>query len=378
VPGIVDSAGEKIIATPNIDLAGFPIYQSLKNDLKIPIVAIGNDVNVGLLGEKWLGAGKKYNNIIGLFPGTGIGGAIIINGRLYPGSNGAAGEMGHITMDRNGPECSCGNRGCLEALASRWAIERDIKAEIKKGRKTLLTKGSRGVPQQIKSKILRKALERKDKLTLSVMTKASQVLGEACVSLRHIFDPQVIILGGGVIEACGDFVIPMIKKTLHDDPFFEHLPSCDVVISELGDDAVLLGAIALVRDKMLFQPDEPGVHYPHLQYVNAKRIAVENRPMQRSFFIRGDGAKKMIDDFMEFNEFKQSHVLTLDMVKMICRKGARILIIASPSKRLDLTEEGKIYLNDKMIKAKILPLKEAASLYNTIPKQKALFVHLPR
>ena len=135
IPGIVDPTGEKIIATPNINLAGFPIYQYLHRDLQLP-VAIGNDVNVGLLGEKWLGRGKKFDNIIGLFPGTGIGGAIIINGRLYAGAFGGAGELGHMIVQQNGPLCSCKNHGCLEALASRWAIERDLKEALKRGRRT--------------------------------------------------------------------------------------------------------------------------------------------------------------------------------------------------------------------------------------------------
>ena len=137
IPGIIDPTGEKIIATPNIDLAGYPLYQNLHRDLKLP-VALGNDVNVGLLGEKWLGRGKKFDNIIGLFPGTGIGGAIIINGRLYAGAFGGAGELGHMIVQQNGPLCSCKNHGCLEALASRWAIERDLKEAVKRGRRTNL------------------------------------------------------------------------------------------------------------------------------------------------------------------------------------------------------------------------------------------------
>src|SRR6185295_17436549 len=116
-----DPTGEKIIATPNINLAGYPLYQNLHRDFKVP-VALGNDVNVGLLGEKWLGRAKKYDNIIGLFPGTGIGGAIIIHGRLYAGAFGGGGELGHMIIDRKGPMCHCKNQGCLEALAGRWAI----------------------------------------------------------------------------------------------------------------------------------------------------------------------------------------------------------------------------------------------------------------
>ena len=130
IPGIVNPQTQQILATPNIDLAGFPLSQELGKKFPVPI-CMDNDVNVGLLGEQWLGAAQNTKNVVGLFPGTGIGGAIIINDKLFPGSHGAAAELGHMLMDPDGPLCSCGNRGCLEALASRWAIERDIREAIK-------------------------------------------------------------------------------------------------------------------------------------------------------------------------------------------------------------------------------------------------------
>ncbi|MFA5088990.1 MAG: ROK family protein [Candidatus Omnitrophota bacterium] len=247
IPGIVHAKGDKILITPNINLSGFPLSQEVAKKTGVQ-AALGNDVNLGLLGEKWLGAGQGAENIVGIFPGTGVGGAIIINGKLYLGAQGLAAEIGHMIMDLNGPPCSCGNSGCLEALTSRWAIERDIRQAVKKGAKTAVTELTEGNLSLIKSRILKKALKRKDPLVTEVLKNVSEILGKACISLRHLLNPEKIILGGGVIEACADFMIPIIKKTAQRDPFFAKLDSCLIVKSQLGDDAVILGAVALIRE----------------------------------------------------------------------------------------------------------------------------------
>ena len=244
IPGLVDASQGNILVTPNINLSGFPIKRILEKKLQVK-VAVGNDVNLGLLGEQWRGAAKGVKNVVGLFPGTGIGGAIILNGNLVTGAQGIAGELGHMIMDIEGPLCSCGNRGCLEALASRWAIERDIRQAIKDGRTSVITSLTKGRLRVIKSKYLKEALQKKDALITSLMKNVSRILGKACVSLRHIFNPEMIVLGGGVIGACGDFVVPRVIKVMTADSFFSGLDDCRVVEAQLGDDAVILGAAAL-------------------------------------------------------------------------------------------------------------------------------------
>ncbi len=244
IPGLVDPRN-RILATPNINLAGFPLAAKLEKKFKRK-VSLGNDVNLGLLAEKWLGAARKFNNVVGLFPGTGIGGAVILNGELFIGPHGAAAELGHMIIDMQGPKCTCGNRGCLEAIASRWAIERDIRSELKSGKKSLIRKLIKK-SSVIKSKSLKECLKAKDPLVTRTMQRSSAVLGQACVSVRHIFNPELIILGGGVMEACGDFILPVVNKAMKADPFFSKFDKCRVVRSELQDDAVILGAVALAK-----------------------------------------------------------------------------------------------------------------------------------
>jgi glucokinase len=246
VPGIVDIKQRNILVTPNINLNGFPLADKISKKFRVRVF-IENDVNLGLLGEKWQGAGRKANNILGIFPGTGVGGAVIIKDDLYRGAKGAAAEIGHMIMDLDGPICSCGNRGCLEALASRWAIERDIRLAIKNNQKTIVTKLISKNSKNIKSRVIKQALDRRDPVVVKIMTHASEVLGSACISLRHIFNPELIIFGGGLIEACSGFMIPIIQRVSGRDPFFSKFEKCKIVTSQLEDNAVILGAVEMVK-----------------------------------------------------------------------------------------------------------------------------------
>ncbi|MBF0511644.1 MAG: ROK family protein [Candidatus Omnitrophica bacterium] len=245
VAGIVDTNKLHILAAPNIALTGFPMASFLKRRFHKKVVLV-NDVNAGLMGEAWIGAARGLKNVVGIFPGTGVGGAVIADGRLLLGENGAATELGHVIVSIDGPLCHCGNHGCLEALVSRWAIERDIRLAVKKGRKTIVSKLNNGRLNLIKSRILKEALYRHDTLVKEVMTKAARVLGQTAISLNHTFNPQAIIFGGGVIKACGDFMLPIIAADLKGDPFFKKFNTCKCLPSKLGDDAVILGAVRLL------------------------------------------------------------------------------------------------------------------------------------
>lgn len=246
LPGVVDPAGESLLAAPNIPLAGHPVAKILRKRFDTK-VSLGNDVNLGVLGESWLGAAEGLHDVVGIFPGTGVGGGVVCAGRLLMGAHGAAAELGHLVLDPDGPLCGCGNRGCLEAYASRTAIERDIRAGVREGRRTEIAALNGGRLDIIKSKVLARALKRHDPLVTAVIRAASERLGQACVSLRHAFDPEAIIFGGGLIEACGEHILPIVSKRLSKDPLFKKVGACRVMRSRLGDDAVVLGAVALVR-----------------------------------------------------------------------------------------------------------------------------------
>jgi len=172
VPGIVDAAGGRVVAAPNVAIAGAPIASTLRRRFGAR-VTLGNDVNLGVLGERWRGAGRGVDDVVGVFPGTGVGGGVVCGGRLLTGAHGAAAELGHIVLDPRGPLCGCGARGCLEAYASRTAIERDIRAGARAGRRTKIAELNGGKLDVIKSRVLAEALRLKDPLVTDVMRAAA-------------------------------------------------------------------------------------------------------------------------------------------------------------------------------------------------------------
>jgi glucokinase len=209
-------------------------------------VCLENDVNAALLGERHLGAARGASNIIGLFLGTGLGGAIIAHGMLITGAHRAAGEIGHMIVEDDGPRCTCGNCGCVEAFVGRWAIDRDIREAVRTGRKTVL---ARSIPQDekrlIASSSIREALEKGDELAGEIISGVARRLALACISLRHVLDPEVVVFGGGLIGVCGAYIMPLVEERIAEDPYYDKLSTCRVVMSRLGPDAGILGAVVV-------------------------------------------------------------------------------------------------------------------------------------
>ncbi len=147
VPGVVDPDAARVVVTPNMSLTGVAIGAHLENRFGVP-VAIGNDGNLGTLGESWLGSARRARSAMGIWVGTGIGAGFVRRGKLWRGARESAGEIGHIVMQIGGPKCGCGNRGCLEALASRSAIERDIRQALAAGSSSVLAELLRRRPER--------------------------------------------------------------------------------------------------------------------------------------------------------------------------------------------------------------------------------------
>lgn len=359
VPGIVDRKGT-IVRTPNLNLDGFELKQEAKNKFGVK-VEVGNDVNVGLLGEKWFGAAQGYNNIIGIFPGTGVGGAIIINGKFITGVNGGAAEVGHMIVHPRGPKCSCGNMGCLEAYAGRWAIERDIRAAMKKGTKTEITSILKKPDDPIKSNILDKAWKKEDTLAKSVLDNVCLMLGKACVSLRHIIDPDIIVLGGGVIEACGEWMLPKIQHILDEDPFFKSFASCPVTESQLGDEAIILGAVALVSRGLKSSLRQAVQYYPWISINSQNKIVVNGKTKKPGFLVHANGIIK---------KHKRKKKLNLHA---IIKKEPEILFIGSDQGSILSTIDEKC-LSEHGIQFCVHPVKEAIEQFNISRLRKSLLV----
>lgn len=370
VPGLLDKKREHILASPNMTTAGLALVPLLKKKFKVKVAA-DNDVNVGVLGECWLGAAKGLKDVVGIFPGTGVGGGVIANGSLYIGSHGAAAEVGHMMVDPNGPVCTCGNKGCLEAVAGRWAIERDLRLAVKKGRKTVITKLSKDGLKTVKSGVIAQALKKKDKLTCEIMTKAALSLGAAAVSMRHFMDPEMIILGGGLIEACGFFVMPIVKKTFEGDRYFPK-KGCRIVHSALGDDSIILGAVALVRED---DPSSPG--YPKIFQAEPGLVTIDDRSYSKDLYVRADTKVREFTGLLSKATDGTKHKVTAKELKKICKKKPDILIIgAGRSGCLKMSPAAEAFLQREHVSYRVLPAPQAVKLYNSTKKRKAILLHL--
>ncbi len=249
-PGPLDPETGVVIFAPNLGWKDVPLKTELESRVGIPTF-VDNDVNVGTLGEHTYGAGKGIQNLVGIFVGTGIGGGIILNGELFHGASKTAGEIGHIVVKADGPKCGCGTRGCLEALASRTAMAKQFrKAVNKKGKKSIITQLTNGDLGLIKSGILAKALRSKDKLTLKIFKETTKYLGVGIGSIVNFLNPDMIVLGGGVVEALDDKFINNIRKAAKKYALPDTLKGVQIVRAQLGDDAGVLGAAALARQRL--------------------------------------------------------------------------------------------------------------------------------
>ena len=249
-PGPLDPETGVIIFAPNLGWSNVPLKAKLEANLSIPTF-VDNDVNVGTLGEYAFGAGRGVKNLVGIFVGTGIGGGIILDGKLYHGVNKTAGEVGHMIVEANGPQCGCGNFGCLEAVASRTAITRDLQKAIqKKGQKSKLTQLNGGKLDQIRSQAIAKAVKRGDKPTIKVMRRAGKYLGISVASIVHFLNPEMVVLGGGVIEAMGDSLLDPIRRAAAKYALPTTMDGVQIVEAILGDNAGVIGASVLARQRL--------------------------------------------------------------------------------------------------------------------------------
>lgn len=248
-PGAVNPENGEVIFAPNLEWRDAPLKKELEKRLDIPVF-VENDCNACTLGVHEIELKGKPRNLLGIFLGTGIGGGLILDGKLYRGFNGTAGELGHMVIQVGGPKCGCGNNGCFEALASRTAIFRDIQQRVKDGQKTILTEWLGGDLSELRSGDLRKAIRKGDKLVEKVVEEAAEFTGIAVSNLINIFNPEVIVLGGGVIDALEDEMMAIVVETAMDSAMAGTTKGIEIVASDLGDNAGITGGAVLARQRI--------------------------------------------------------------------------------------------------------------------------------
>ena len=245
-PGSIDREAGKVLFAANLGWENVPLQKELERRLDVP-VSIENDCNACMLGVFETELKGKPRNAVGVFLGTGIGGGLILDGKLFSGFNHTAGEVGHMVLEVGGPKCTCGNRGCFEALASRTAIFRKILTAVKAGQKTLLTDMLGDDLKDMRSRDLLKAIKQGDKFIERIVEEAAEYTGIAVANLINLFSPEVVVLGGGIIDALEDEMMAIIVETALDCAFPGTAKGVQIVPSELGDDAGIVGGAVMVQ-----------------------------------------------------------------------------------------------------------------------------------
>jgi glucokinase len=248
-PGEIDKRKGTVAQAKNLPDwdAPFPLAQTLSDALDTP-VKLGNDVQTAVEGEFELGAGEPYSSLLGVWWGTGVGGGIVLRRQLWRG-RGAAGEIGHIVVKRNGAQCGCGRLGCMEAYAGRASMEGEARRRVDKGAKTDLFKimKKRG-RTRLTSGIWARALEANDPMAHDLMDRAVGALGTGIASANNVLDVEAIILGGGLGSRLGPEYLPAIRKEMLKHLFVSERPP-DMHIAGLGDLGGAIGASLLVAPK---------------------------------------------------------------------------------------------------------------------------------
>ena len=243
-PGVIDQEHGIVLFTPNLPWRDYDIAGAMRKQFGVPFF-VGNDVNLGVLGEYHFGAARGYKNIVGFFVGTGMGGGLILNGSLYTGNLFKGAEYGHMILDPEGPLCNCGQRGCLEAFSSKQGMSAYIRQQVARGRESLMAEAvQEGV---FRSKKLVKALEAKDAVAMEAVDRACHWLAVATGTMINTFSPDLVLYGGGVIEALGDVFLKKILAEVDRYCLPQIRNTVDIKIADLGDDSILYGDLAMIK-----------------------------------------------------------------------------------------------------------------------------------
>jgi len=249
VPGQQKTKEGLVLWSPNFkDWHGVQLLAPMRQDLRVPVF-MGNDVNVAALGEFNFGAGRDVSSLVMLTIGTGIGGGIILDGKLWLGASEGAGEIGHCIVVPDGPLCSCGRRGCLESLAGRDAIVERAARKIQAGRPSVLIEDADWPLWSATPASIARAAQEGDQVAIETMAETAYYVGVGIVNAINMLSPEMVIVGGGIAQA-GDVLWGPLLRTVHALALTESRRACRVVPAELGDDAGVMGGVTLVMQEL--------------------------------------------------------------------------------------------------------------------------------
>src|SRR5207302_62451 len=242
VPGPLDRSRSVVALAPNLGWVNLAVREKLERRLPHKRVFLENDVRAAALSEHRLGAGRGYESMLAVFVGSGVGGGIVVDGRLYHGAHGGAGEIGHMVVRAGGPGCGCGRAGCLEAMSARDAVTRYVIQEVKRGHRTVLTEILRGNLLALTSRDLAQAIAKSDAVAIRAARRSARYTGLAIGGVVNLLDPGVVVIGGGIAEALGARYVDWAREIAARQILGSGARDVPIVASQLGDDAGVLRA----------------------------------------------------------------------------------------------------------------------------------------
>jgi glucokinase len=245
-PGPLDTRRGIVLLTPNLGWVDMPLRDRVARGLGLP-AALDNDANCAVLGEHWRGAAQGTRQALGVTIGTGIGGGLILDGRLYHGASDCAGEIGHTTIEMNGRRCACGNYGCLEAYASGPAIARRALEAVETGAESSLAEVMRRGPDAVTAQVVYEAATAGDPLAREVVQDTARFLGAGIANLVNVYNPEVVVVCGGVTQA-GDSLFVPLRREVGRRAFRPAVEVCRILPGALPGTAGVVGAARVFLD----------------------------------------------------------------------------------------------------------------------------------
>lgn len=246
-PGPIARSTGRIIFAPNLGLVDYPMEEKLRETFGVG-AALDNDVNLGVLAELHFGAAVGRSTVFGVFPGTGIGGGLVVNGRVHRGASGAAGEIGHMIVDPQGPRCGCGKRGCLEALYSRPALAAQAAILARRGEAPILAEEAGTDLARIRSGALARSVAGGDVAVEDLLRHGARQIGRSLSGVLNSLSPDLLLLGGGLVEALPELFLDEVRAGVAETSLEVIVSHLDVAVAKCGDDAVALGAAKLLDE----------------------------------------------------------------------------------------------------------------------------------
>ncbi len=259
IPGLVDTRQGKLVFAPNLHWEDVPLRLIWTRRFSLPVF-VENEANCASMGEYFYGVAHDVRDFIFLNTGVGLGGGIMIGGKLFKGTNGFAGEIGHMTLYGDGELCGCGRKGCWETYVRPASLVREVRQDIQKGENSVIYDLAKGDLDNISAEIIIEAANLKDRVALNALEKLAGHMAVGISNLVNIFNPELVVLGGA-LSLTGPWLVPIIDSALQQNILPPLRSAVRVQISTLGVDACLRGAISLVLDDVMREP----LNAPHSQ-----------------------------------------------------------------------------------------------------------------